>query len=469
MKDFSCIVVILSIILVSCQNQREGVVKLSKPNFIILFADDLGYHDIGAYGAKVIRTPNLDKMASEGMKFTDFYAQTVCGPSRAALMTGSYPMRVAQRNNVKEIHPVLHSEEITIAEMLKVEGYTTGCFGKWDLAKHSQKKFFPELMPTKQGFDYFFGTPTSNDAIVRLIRNNEVIEEKADMALLSKRYTDEALKFINANKDNPFFVYLPFTMPHTIIDASVQFKGKSKRGLYGDVVEEIDWNVGRIFDGLQELGLNDNTYVFFISDNGPWYLDGNPKLKAYRDQGGSHGGDSFPLRGHKTSTWEGGLRVPCIVWGQGIPTGSVCNEIASTLDVMPTIANLAGAELAKDRILDGDDIGRLIFGKKSSFDEKRVYYYYQNRFLQAIRKGKWKLHVPSQKQKSWKQFHLPKDWVELEKPLLFNLHKDIGETTDLADQNPKIVKELLEEMVKARNDIGEGDQMGSGARSFDQI
>ncbi len=207
-----------------------------KPNFIVIFTDDQGYQDVGCFGSPLIRTPNLDRMAREGIRFTNFYAQTVCGPSRAALMTGCYPLRVAKRRNQVDIHPYLHTDEVTIAEVLKGAGYATAAFGKWDLAGHRQSGYDPALLPTKQGFDYFFGTPTSNDNVVNLLRNDEVLEKRADMSTLTRRYTDEAIAFIRRSAGTPFFVYIPHTMPHTKLAASADFRGKSKRGLYGDVI-----------------------------------------------------------------------------------------------------------------------------------------------------------------------------------------------------------------------------------------
>ncbi len=337
--------------------------KRLRPNFVIIFADDLGYGDLGCFGSELIRTPRLDKMAAEGVRFTSFYAQTVCGPSRAALMTGCYPLRVAKRDNRVDVHPYLHSAEITVAEVLKQAGYATGCFGKWDLAGHRQVGYDPDLLPTRQGFDYFFGTPTSNDSRVNLLRNETVIEKSANMDLLTKRYTDEAIAFIRANKDRPFFVYLPHTMPHTRLGASPQFRGKSRRGLYGDVVEEIDFNAGRILDTIEQLGLREDTYVIFTSDNGPW---------AIKKQ---NGGSAGSLRGAKTSTWEGGLRVPCIMWAPGrIPPGTTCDEIATTMDILPTFARLAGAEVPSDRVIDGHDISDLMHGKKGAKSPTKAFY-----------------------------------------------------------------------------------------------
>lgn len=434
--------------------------RREKPNFIIVFADDQGYQDIGCFGSPQIETPRLDKMAKEGMRFTSFYAQTVCGPSRAALMTGCYPLRVAKRNNQVDVHPYLHTKEVTIAEMLKGAGYTSGCFGKWDLAGHRQRGYDKNLLPTKQGFDYFFGTPTSNDSIVNILRNEKVIEAKANMDTLTKRYTDEAVQFIRKNRDKPFFVYIPHTMPHTKLAASKQFRGRSKRGLYGDVIEEIDWNVGRILDTVDELGLDKKTYVIFTSDNGPWWIK-----KA-------HGGSAGPLRGAKTSTWEGGLRVPCIMRAPGkIPPGTVCNEIASTMDMLPTLAGLAGAKVPDDRVIDGHDIAALMHGKKGATSPAKAYYYYQHTHLQAVRSGKWKLHLPRPGNPPWTPNwarHIDrKDVFDIKKRMLFDLEKDIGEQQDVAGKHPDVVKRLLELAEWARNDIGDYNKVGKNARFFD--
>jgi len=285
--------------------RAESDTPPTKPNFVLVFTDDQGYQDVGCFGSPRIRTPRLDALAREGMRFTSFYAQTVCGPSRAALMTGCYPLRVAKKGNRVEVHPRLHAREITLAEVLKGAGYATAAFGKWDLAGHTQNRFEPELMPNKQGFDTFFGTPTSNDRLVNLYRNDQLVEKSADMNQLTRRYTDEAVAFLRAHKDKPLFLYLAHTMPHTRLGASERFRGRSRRGLYGDVIEEIDWNVGRILDAIKELRLERRTYVIFTSDNGPWAIKGE------------HGGSAAPLRGAKTSTWEGGLRVPCIMWAPG--------------------------------------------------------------------------------------------------------------------------------------------------------
>ena len=439
---------------------RAESLAARKPNFIIIFTDDQGYEDVGCFGSKQIRTPRLDTMAREGMKFTSFYAQTVCGPSRAALMTGCYPLRVAKRKNQVDVHPYLHSKEITIAEVLKAAGYTTACFGKWDLAGHTQTKYDPKLLPTRQGFDYFFGTPTSNDSVVNLLRNEKVIEKRANMNTLTKRYTDEAIKFITDNKAQPFFVYMPHTMPHTRLGASEQFKGKSKRGLYGDVIEEIDWNVGRILDTVKDLSLDDNTYVLFFSDNGPWEVK-----KA-------NGGSAGPLRGAKTSSWEGGVRVPCIMRAPGrIPAGKVCDEIASTMDMMPTLAGLAGSKAPDDRSIDGNDIADLMHGKPNAKSPTKALYHYVHTHLQAVRSGKWKLHLPRPANPpwtpNWARHIKPEDVIDIPKPMLFDLDADIGEQNDVADKNPDAVARLLELAQWAREDIGDYNVAGKNARFFD--
>ncbi len=443
------------------------------PNFVIIFADDMGYGDAGCFGSKDIRTPRIDRMAKEGMRFTSFYAQPICGPSRAALMTGCQPLRVAEVGNIKNVHPELHDKEITIAEVLKTKGYATACFGKWDLARHSQLKFNPKLMPNHQGFDYFFGTPTSNDGFVDLYRNGKRIEEKADMNLLTQRYTNEVIGFIKANQSKPFFVYLPHTMPHTRLGASNKFKGKSPRGLYGDVIEEIDHSTGQILDALGELGLEKNTYVLFTSDNGPWLIKNQGKIDGTLE--GDHGGSAGILRSGKVSTWEGGQRVPAVFWAPGrIRPNTTCKTMASTLDILPTFTTLAGAKTPKNRDLDGEDISRLLAGRFDEARMEKVYYYYLRTTLQAVRQGKWKLHLPRPAKRPWlapfaKNKHIhPKDDAAFGEPLLYDLEGDVSETTNVAQANPKVAKQLLAIAEKARTEIGDYNRIGSGARFFDE-
>ncbi len=433
-----------------------------RPNFVVIFVDDLGYGDLGCYGSPNIRTPHLDRMAAEGLRFTSFYAQTVCGPSRAALMTGSYPIRVARhQDNQEAVHPELHDQEITIAELLQSAGYATGCFGKWDLAGHNPSRFIPELMPNHQGFDTFWGTSGSNDRSVNLFHNETLIETEANMATLTRRYTDHAVTFIQAHGDQPFFVYVPHTMPHTRLAASAEFRGTSRRGLYGDVVEEIDAEVGRILRTLEEQGVTGNTYVIFASDNGPWFLRGH------------HGGSAGPLRGAKTSSWEGGVRVPCIVWAPGrVPAGRIYRDIATTMDLLPTLCALTGLDAPADRVLDGQDISGIWSGAISDGDlPPRDFYYYAHRRLQAVRSGPWKLHLtrplPTEGDPFRVQHLGPYDAGPIESPLLFHLERDIGERHDVAERHPEVVRELIElaEVVKA--ELGHMETRGSGSRVFD--
>lgn len=444
------------------------------PNLVVVFTDDQGYQDVGCFGSPDIRTPRLDAMAKDGMKFTSFYAQPICGPSRAAIMTGCYPMRVAERGNVKQVHPILHSDEITVAEVLKTKGYATACFGKWDLAKHAQAGFFMDLFPTRQGFDYFFGTPTSNDGVANLYRDEKLIEPKSNMATLTKRYTDEAIGFMRKHKDRPFFVYIPHTMPHTRLDASPPFKGKSKRGLYGDVIEEIDHNVGRILDAIREMGLEKNTYVLFTSDNGPWLIKNKDLADGHLPR--DHGGSAGPLRSGKVSTFEGGVRVPTILWGPGrVPAGTTCDKIAGTLDILPTFAALAGAEAPKDRVIDGEDIRHLFHGQFEKANPDKAFFYYLRVHLQAVRQGKWKLHLPRDKQPegaapfSVNRHIAPADRVGFDTPFLVDLENDPGETTNVSDGNPEVVKRLLALVEAMREDLGDYDRVGRNMRFFDPV
>ena len=373
-------------------SRTSGRAVGDRPNFVIIFTDDQGYEDVGCFGSPLIRTPNLDRMAAEGMKFTDFYvASAICSPSRAALMTGCYPPRVGiTRVLFPRDKGGLDPEETTIADVLKTRGYATACIGKWHLGH------LPQFLPTRQGFDYYFGIPYSNDmrygegdptladkyrgGDVPLMRNEEIIELPANQETITKRYTAEAVNFIAKNKDKPFLLYLPHTMPHIPLHASEQFRAKSRRVLYGDVIEEIDFGVGRILAALKEHGLDENTLVIFTSDNGPWLS------KAL------HGGSALPLRGGKFTTFEGGMRVPCIMrWPAKIPAGSVCSEPCATIDILPTLAQLAGVALPQDRIIDGKDIWALMTGAPGSKSPREAFYYYKGERLEAVRCGKLKL------------------------------------------------------------------------------
>lgn len=429
-----------------------------RPNFVIIFTDDQGYQDLGCFGSPKIKTPNIDRMAQEGMRFTDFYvAACVCTPSRAALMTGCYPKRVGLEKGVLFPRSTkgLNPKEITIAKLLKQAGYKTACFGKWHLGHHEQ------FLPTNHGFDEYFGIPYSNDMAidpempvadncnfregmtlermrndkpthhwVPLFRGDKIVEYPADQTTLTQRYTEEAIRFIKENKDNQFFIYVPHAMPHVPLFASEEFAGKSKRGLYGDVIECIDWGVGRILDALKDLGLDKNTIVVFTSDNGPW-------LKK-----GDNGGCALPLRDGKGTTYEGGMREPTVMWAPGrIPAGVECKEVATTMDLYPTFAKLAGAKVPGDRVIDGRDIWPLMTGLKGAKTPHEAFFYYnkskKNPGLEAVRMGKWKLLRPI------------KGRTKPKPPELYDLEADISESTNLAEKYP----DKVETMIKVMEDF----------------
>ena len=430
-----------------------------KPNFIIVFTDDQGYQDLGCFGSPNIKTPRIDKMAKEGLMLTSFYAQPVCGPSRAALNTGSYPLRLAQNNNCRDVHPRVHANEITIAEVLQPVGYRSICIGKWDMAGHSQTNYTKELLPTYQGYDEYFGTPNSNDNYVNIIEGDEIIEYKADLSKLTERYTDRAIQFIHENKEQPFFIYLAHTMPHVKLAVSDKFKGKSKGGLYGDVIEELDYHTGRVLDAVEEAGITENTYVVFTSDNGPWWIK---KEDA---------GHCKPLRGAKTATWDGGMRVPFVIKGPGVKAGTVSDLVTATIDIMPTFAKLAGVQLPRDRVLDGVDITDVFHGKTKQLE--RPFFFYQHTDLRAVRLGKWKLHIPHKNGelsaigKKWSKMIPANDRVVFNDYHLYNLEKDIEESNNVASTYPSIVAKLKKYIEWARKDIGDGELKGESQRFFE--
>ena len=435
-------------------NIGVGLTQTNQPNFIIILADDLGYGDLGCYGHPTILTPNLDKMAVEGMRFTQFYVgAAVCSPSRAALLTGRLGIRTGvygnkDKNGNKGVVFLQNSagglplNEITIAEMLKSKGYETGIIGKWHLGH------MPEFLPLNQGFDYWFGidhhqngiqktaaTISGTDAVggtsprskkipwCSLYRNDKVIEENPDMLFFTKRYTEEAINFINNNKDKPFFLYYANNNPHTPLYASSDFAGKSKRGLYGDVVAELDWSVGQILKTLKDLNIDKNTLVLFTSDNGPWLTQ--------LQRGGSAG---ILLEG-KNSTYEGGMREPAIFWWPGtIKANQTNTALATTMDLFPTFLKLAGIGLPKDRVYDGTDMMPLLTGQK--LEVRDIIYYYINDNLYAVRKGSWKAHFTTHASYS------PEAPVIYETPLLYNIDVDPSEKYNLAKQYPDIIESL---------------------------
>jgi len=433
-----------------------------KPNFIVIYADDLGYGDLSCYGSKTIHTPNLDALAAEGTKFTDFYVTApVCSPTRTSLVTGCYPKRVGMHRHVLFPHSTrgLNPSEITIAELLKTRGYATACVGKWHLGY--QKQF----LPTSQGFDSYFGIAFSNDMWlpvnmtfakdvrldegldleklkagekrrnkVPLMRNTEVIDYPVDQSTLTERYTDEALAFITANKDRPFFLYLPHTMPHYPMHVSARFKGKSKGGMVGDVIECLDWSCGEIVKTLRRLGIEKRTIVLFTSDNGP------------------APGSAGPLRGRKGSTWEGGMREPCIVWGPGrIPAGNVCREVATIMDLLPTFAGLAGAKVPDDRVIDGHDVWPLMAGQAGAKTPYDAFFYYSaNGNIEAVRQGDWKYRKSTRRPRRKKGDTKPPPEPKAE---LYNLKQDIGEKTNLIEKHPDIAKRLAALMTAFDEDL----------------
>lgn len=444
------------------------------PNFIVIFCDDMGYADIGPFGAEGYTTPNLDQMAADGMKFTDFYVgRSFCSPSRAALMTGCIPTRVGIGGNFgPQSTTGLNPDEMTIAEVLKQKNYATACLGKWHLGHK------PEFLPPNQGFDEYFGLPYSNDMwpfhpgvrhlpleerIKRwphlpLYEGLEVINPQVmpeDQVELTTRLTERAVGFIEKHKSEPFFIYLPNPQPHVPLFVSDKYKGKTSRGLFGDVISEIDWQVGKIIETLKANQIDEQTMIVFTSDNGPWL--------SY----GDHAGSAKPLREGKGTNFEGGFRVSCLMrWPGHIPAGSVCSEVAGTIDLLPSFAKIAGADLPANKI-DGHDITGLMFGEPGAKSPHKVFYHYDggNR-LMALRMGKWKLMFPQ-------SYSSPKPGVdgnpgrayrqELELSL-FDLEADLGETTNLAEQHPEVVKTMRQLADEMRADLGEGSEAGPGRR-----
>ena len=458
MKKYGHIILFLVTILISSCSKN---IETKKTNFIIFFTDDQGYNDVGCFDSPNIKTPYLDQMAAEGMKFTNFYAQPVCGPSRAALLTASYPIRTGEPKNTKGLHTKLHPKEVTIAEVLKTNGYQTACIGKWHVGEE------PNQMPLNQGFDYFFGTPKPNghtklieQAPFRCIimQNKDtikVINTVEEMGQLTKIYTKEATNFIKRNKNRPFFLYLPHTMPHVPLGASKDFRGKSAGGFYGDVIEELDWSMGEVLKTLKEEGLEENTLVIFTSDNGPWI----------EEQIGDHGGSAFPLRGNKMQTWEGGVRVPAIMqWKGKIPENVVSDALLTTMDFLPTFADISGAVISKEITLDGKSFKDVLLKNKESQHDR--FYYYSYTHLQAVRDKEWKLVLPRKAKPKYMKWAARK--VEaVDEILLFNLKNDKEEQYNLADQNPEKVKELMLLIEEGRKELGDHDRIGEGARFFD--
>ncbi len=429
----------------SCKNTTDtGENKQTDrpPNVIVIFMDDMGYGDLSSFGHPTIQTPNIDRLAREGQKWTNFYtACSVCSPSRGALLTGRYPIRIGlgpvkQRVFFPKSIGGLPSSEITIAEMLKEKGYNTGIIGKWHLGH------LPEFLPTRQGFDYYYGIPYSNDMDgvnwsiptffaepdinmwnVPLMENEEIIERPANQHTITKRYTEKALEFITKNKENPFFLYFPHTMVHTPLFASDSYLKTSPRGFYGDVMSEVDWSVGQVISTLEKLNLDENTLVVFTSDNGPWLM--------MLEMGGSAG----LLRNGKGTTWEGGMRVPGIFYMPGTVQPGTITDIGSTLDILPTVAALTGATVPTDRKMDGYDLLPVLKEKAESKRDHMIYY--RKRDIYAVRKGDYKVHYITES-----CYQKDNERRVLENPILFNLNVDPSEKYDHADEHPDILKSM---------------------------
>ena len=451
------------------QTARPELVEGARlPNIVIMFADDQGYGDLGVYGAQGYETPNLDRMAAEGARFTDFYVSSpVCSASRAALLTGCYHGRVGMHGAIGPSSPIgLNHDETTIAELLKQLGYATAIFGKWHLGRPDN------MLPTNHGFDEYLGLPYSNDMWpyhpgvrhlplekrlekwpdLPLIKNEKVIDEKVtpeEQRNLTTLYTENAVRFIEENHHHPFFLYVPQSMPHVPLYVSDKFQGKTGDGTYGDVIAEIDWSMGQILDTLKKNQIDDNTLVIYTSDNGPWL--------SY----GSHAGSAGPLREGKGTCWEGGIRVPFVArWPGRIPAGLVVSEPAATIDLLPTIAAITNAPLPNHKI-DGENIWPLLAGEKDATSpHQALFFYYKNNELQGMRSGKWKLIFPHTYRtlsgKDGGKNGLPVDYDAATADLeLYDLHNDLGETRNVADDYPEIVAKLSRMADEMRADLGD--------------
>ncbi len=457
--------------------------KSNLPNIILIYIDDMGYGDIGVNGNLEYQTPNIDRLAREGMRFTNFLSvQAVCSASRAALLTGCYPNRIGFSGALFPNSKIgINSSETTLAELVKQKGYQTSIIGKWHLGDN--KKF----LPLQHGFDSYYGIPYSNDMWpvwfdgkpateqqnkfrfppLPLITNNDKSEEVRtleDQGLLTKKYTEKAISFIKSNKNNPFFLYLPHSMVHVPIAASPDFKGKSKQGEYGDVVMEVDWSIGEIEKILRELKLEKNTLIIFTSDNGPWLNFGN------------HAGSAGGFREGKGTVWEGGQREPCIIkWPGVIPAGVVCNKLTATIDIFPTIASLCNLKLPENKI-DGVDILPLLKGQDVT-PRKYLYYYYNRNSLKAVRRDDWKLMLPHTS-RSYEGFLPGKDGfpgaTDEKKEVslaLYDLRRDPGERYDVQELYPEIVNELQQVAELAREDLGDDitNRVGKNVRQAGKI
>jgi len=435
------------------------------PNVVIIYTDDQGYGDLGCFGSKTLDTPNIDRMAAEGVRLTDFYvAQAVCGASRAALLTGCYPNRIGMLGapGPKTQHGI-HSEEVLLPEICKQKEYATGMFGKWHLGHHRQ------FLPVHHGFDVYFGLPYSNDMWpfhptnakayppLPMIEGDAIVDAEVtadDQPFLTTWYTERAVKFIETNREKPFFLYVAHNMVHVPLFVSDKFKGKSRQGLYGDVVMEVDWSVGEILAAIKQHGLDENTLVVFATDNGPWLSYGN------------HAGSAGPLREGKGTTFEGGVRVPCVMrWPGKIPAGTTCQEPVMTIDLLPTVARLIGAALPAHAI-DGLDVWPLISGQPGAKSPHEALYFYWGKELQAVRSGDWKLHFSHKYQSLTEPAGnegRPNGYRQKSTELaLYNLRSDVGESRNVVDAHPEVVSRIRRLAEQARDELGDSATMQKG-------
>lgn len=484
-STISYLTIFVLIAAISCSPKQELEKKNNNlPNFVVVFIDDMGYGDIGTQGATGWTTPNLDKMAAEGMRFTNFYsAQPVCSASRAGLLTGCYPNRIGISGALFPYDTVgINSNEITIAEMLKEKGYATAIYGKWHLGHHKQ------FLPLQNGFDEYVGIPYSNDMWplsntgeklpeghgrlsypdLPVMKDNDVlftITNWKGQDTLTTLYTEKAVDFINRNADKPFFLYVPHSMAHIPLGVSDKFRGKSEQGVYGDVMMEIDWSVGEIEKALQENGIAENTVIIFTTDNGPWLNFGN------------HAGSAGGLREGKTTSWEGGQRVPFIIkWPAGVPAGTICNKLACAIDILPSFAKLAGTSLP-DLKIDGVDISELWNGNLEANPRDNILFYYGKNNLNAVRKGNWKLVLPH----TWQSYNTkpgmdgeggPRIRKTVETPELYNMMRDPGEQYNVIEYFPEKAAEIMPLVEAARKELGDlnvGLEGGEGSREIGKL
>ncbi|MCF6296751.1 MAG: sulfatase [Flavobacteriaceae bacterium] len=447
----------LLVSMISCKEKQVTPIKKQSPNIIIIFTDDQGYQDVGCFGSPDIKTPHLDKMAQNGIRLTNFYAaQAVCSASRAGLLTGCYPNRLGIHGAFRpDSKKGLNPSETTIAEMLKEDGYKTAIFGKWHLGDH------PKFMPNKQGFDEYFGIPYSNDMWpyhpkkklnfkpLFLYENEIVIDTLTNQSLLTTQITERSVNFITKNKDNPFFLYVAHPQPHVPLFVSDKFKGKSERGLYGDVIMEIDWSVGQILEALKKNNIDKNTLVIFTSDNGPWL------------NYGEHGGSAYPLREGKGTALEGGQREPCIIYyPDKIKAGETINTPMMSIDILPTIAEITGASLPKKKI-DGKSVWNIWNGNSQESVQEAYFFYYHVNELHGVRYKNWKMYFPHRyrtlngRQGGKDGISVAYEYNAIKQIELYDLSKDISEATDVAIENPKVVEKIKDIANEMRKKLGD--------------